>query len=237
MNPHKHTFRLFLASIAVFLSAEILLAKGPTGGRLAIVVDERLAALRRTPQLNGPLVRRLGRGRKVAIRASKTNSDGTVFLLVNVTTRTHGWIQREALAAPSRSGDDQHVVDLINASMGFDQIARARIFLDNFTRSPLRPQVLLLMGNAAEQQAAKLSGDATKRLSGTTTQAPEFTYFMNFSGLDRYNRLRVGFVFHPPTRRFYYDGAVWRELVRRYPKSPESAEARKHLAELAAISQ
>jgi hypothetical protein len=38
--------------------------KPPAGGRLAIVVEERLAALRATPQLNGQLVRRLGRKRQ-----------------------------------------------------------------------------------------------------------------------------------------------------------------------------
>ena len=32
------------------------------GGRLAVVVDERLSALRATPELNGVLLRRVGRG-------------------------------------------------------------------------------------------------------------------------------------------------------------------------------
>jgi len=237
MNPHKLAFQVCLFLIIGSLSAEILLAKSSTGRRLAIVVDERLAALRRTPQLNGPLVKRLSRGRKVAIRASKTTSDGTVFLLVNVTTRTHGWIQREAVAAPTRAGDDRRLVELINGSNGFDRIARARIFLDNFPRSPLRPQVLLLLATAAEEAAAKLSGEAAKRLNGTMTGARAFTYFLNYTGLDRYNRQRVIFVLDPTKKRLRYDGAAWRELVRSYPKSPESAEARKHLAELAAISQ
>lgn len=235
MNPHKLTLKVFLLLIVVISSAEISFAKQLTGGRLAFVVDERLAALRRTPQLNGVLVRRLSRGRKVAIRGSKTTPEGVVFLLVNVTTRTHGWIQREAVASPGRPGDDQRLLDLIKVSHGFDQIVRARIFLDHFPRSPLRPKVLLLLGNAARAQAADLSRDAAKRLYGTTTNAPDFTYYLNYSGLDRYNRQRVTFVFDRSTRNFHYDGSAWRELMRRYPKSPEALEARERLAELAQL--
>lgn len=242
MNPHKITFQVLLCLIIVFLSAKITFPKNPTGGRLAVVVDERLAALRRTPQLSGRLVRRLSRGRIVAIRGSRTTSEGLVFFLVNVTRRTHGWIQREAVVSASRAGDDRRLLDLIKASQGFDQIARARIFLDNFPRSPLRPQVLLLLSNAAEEQAAKLSRDAAQRLNGVTSTAPpfgapEFSYFLNYTGLDRYNRQRVGFVFDRRTKRFHYDGAVWRELVRRYPNSPQAAEARKRLETLAALEK
>ena len=250
MNPHKLTFQVyvrtlkfFLLFIVVFLSAEISFPKGPTGGRPGIVVDERLAALRRTPQLNGELVRRLGRGRRVAIRGSKTTPDGVVFLLVNVTSRTHGWIQREAVVSNSRSGDDQRLLDLIKASNGFDRIVRARIFLNHFPRSPLRPAVLLILGNTAQENAAALSREAERRLNRTaganqtTLQPPEFTYFLNFSGLDRYNRQRVTFIFHTPTKRLYYDGAAWRELLRRYPNTPEAVEARKRVAELTQLNQ
>ena len=235
MNPHKLTLKVFSFLILAFLSAEISFSKGPTGGRPALVVDERLAALRRTPQLNGPLVRRLSRGRKVAIRGSKTTPEGVVFLRVNVTSRTHGWIQREAVVASGHAGDDQRLYDLIKASQGFEQIVRARIFLDHFPRSPLRPQVLLLLGNAAQAQSAELSRDVAKRLNGTISPALELSYFMNYSGLDRYNRQRVTFIFDHSTRRFHYDGASWRELIRRYPNTSESLEARKRLTDLAQL--
>jgi hypothetical protein len=202
------------------------------GGRLAIVVDERLSVLRAEPQLTGRIVKRLSRGRLVAIRGSRTASDGVIFYLVNVTNRTHGWIQREAVVSAKHRGDDRRLVELINLSHGFDRIIRARLFLDHFPRSPLRPQVLLLLGSTAEEQAAKLSRDAAKRLNGTTGDAPEFTFFLNYSGLDRYNRQRVGFIFNQSTKRFHYDGAAWRELARRHPNSPDAVEARKRLAQL-----
>src|SRR5688572_12472476 len=106
MIPHKLVFCLCLILFASH-TAPAQKRKPPTGGRLAIVVDERLAALRATPQLNGRLVQRLRRGRFVAIRAAKKSPDGLTFFLVNVTSRTHGWIQREALVSVSGAGDDQ----------------------------------------------------------------------------------------------------------------------------------
>ncbi|HSE16658.1 MAG TPA: hypothetical protein VLB46_06370 [Pyrinomonadaceae bacterium] len=227
MIPHKLTLCLFF--ILFFQITGLAQKKPPAGGRLAVVVDERLAALRETPQLNGRLVRRLSRGRLVAVRSSKTSADGITFLLVNVSSRTHGWIQRDAAVSPSRAGDDRRLLTLIQRSDGFDRIARARIFLDHFTRSPLRPEVLLLLGDTAEALAAKLSQDAARRLKNGLGDAPEFSYYLNYPGLDRYNRQRVTFVFDKTTKRFHYDGAAWRELIRRHPRSSAASEAKNRL--------
>lgn len=224
MIPHKLALSLLL--VLAIPGTIIAQRKPPAGGRLAIVVDERLAALRATPQLNGRLVRRLSRGRLLAVRSVKTSADGTSFFLVNVSSRTHGWIQREAVVSPSRAGDDQRLLTLIERSQGFDRIARARIFLNHFPRSPLRPAVLLLLGNTAEQLAAKLSNDAAGRLKQDRGDAPEFSYFLNYTGLDRYNRQGVMFVFDRSTKRFHYDGASWRELIRRFPHSLFATEAK-----------
>lgn len=228
MIPHKLTLclLLFLFGPNTILAQQ---RKPPAGGRLAVVVDERLAALRAMPQLNSRLVRRLSRGRLVAIRSSKTSADGITFVLVNVSRRTHGWIQREAVVSSSRAGDDRKLLTLIQRSDGFDRIVRARIFLDHFPRSPLRPEVLLFLGDTAEDLAAKLSVDAARRLKDGLGDAPEFSYYLNYTGLDRYNRQRVGFVFDKRTKRFHYDGAAWRDLVRRHPKTSQAAEARKRL--------
>ena len=228
MLPHKLAFFLLLF---IPFSTVAQKQKPPAGGRVAIVVDERLAALRATSQLTGRLVRRLSRGRLVAVRSVRTSSDGITFFLVNVTSRTHGWIQREAVVSPSRAGDDRRLLDLIQRSEGFDRISRARIFLDHFPRSPLRPEVLLLLGDTAEDAADKLSKSASRRMNHFGN-APEFTYYLNYTGLDRYNRLRITFVFDQSTKRFHYDGAAWSEVIRRYPKSPEALEAKKRLESL-----
>ncbi|HYV82311.1 MAG TPA: hypothetical protein VE931_02285 [Pyrinomonadaceae bacterium] len=227
MIPHKLTLcLLFILFLQITGFAQ---KKPPSGGRLAVVVDERLAALRATPQLNGKLVRRLSRGRLVAVRSFKTNADGITFLLVNVSSRTHGWIQRDAVVSHSRSGDDRRLLTLIQRSSGFDRITRARIFLDHFPRSPLRPEVLLLLGDTAESLAEKLSRDAARRLKEDLGNAPEFSYYLNYTGLDRYNRQRISFIFDKTTKRFHYDGAAWRELIRVYPRSSAASEARKRL--------
>jgi hypothetical protein len=228
MIPHRLTICLLL----VFFNQIAVIAQKrtpPTGGRLAVIVDERLAALRATPQLSGRLVRRLGRGRMVAVRSSKVSSDGITFFRVNITSRTQGWVQREAVVSPSRRGDDTRLFELIESSQGFDRISRARIFLDHFPRSLLRPAVLLLLGDTAEELAARLTRDAARKIGGPRTDAPEFSYYLNHTGLDRYNRQGVKFVFDQSTKRFHYDGAAWRELIRRYPDSREAAEARQRL--------
>lgn len=224
---------VFSLSLPLLPATSLAKRSAPAGGRVAVVVDERLSALRTTPQLSGMLLRRMGRGALVAIKGEKRSRDGVVFCRVNVTSRTSGWIQRDALVSPSRLGDDARLLSLIKSSDDFDRIARARIFLDNFTSSVLRPQVLLIYSQAAEGTAARLSRDASRRLDDREMSAggaPLFSYFLNYNGLDRYNRQGVTFVFDVREKRFHYDGEGWQELVHRYPRSPEAIEARKRLA-------
>lgn len=210
----------------------------PPGGNLAIVADERLAALRTAPSPSARLIRRLSRGRLVSIRNSSRSRDGLLFHHVAVTRRTFGWIQSQALVSSGRHGDDQRLAHLIRGADEFDRVARARVFLDTFPRSPLRPKVLLLLGDAAEEAAERLSREAGRRFERReipTDGAPEFSYFLNYNGLDRYNRQGVIFVFDRTSKRFHYEGAAWREIVRRYPKSQEAVEARKRMETLASV--
>ena len=224
---------LFVCAVALLLSATTFAKRrAPAGGRVAVVVDERLSALRATPEFAGILLRRMGRGALVAIRGERRSRDGVVFYRVNVTSRTSGWIQREALTSPTRSGDDARLLRLIKGSTDFDRIARARIFLNNFTSSEHRPAVLLIYCQAAEDVAGRLSRDASRRLDEAEMEAggaPLSSYFLNFNELDRYNRQGITFVFDAREKRFRYDGEGWQELVHRYPRSPEAVEARKRL--------
>lgn len=194
--------------------------------RSGIVVDERLAVLRAGPQFSAVFLRRVGRGRVVAILDTKRSSEGVVFYRVAVTRRTRGWLQREALVTPARTGDDARLLELIKTSRYFDRIARARIFLDAFPRSPHRPAVLLILGDEAQKAAAKLSQDAARRLHSeelNATGASLASYFLNYSGLDRYRRQGIVFTFDSRTAQFQYDGAAWRELIRRHRGSAEAA--------------
>ena len=90
----------------------------------------------------------------------------------------------------------------------------------------------MLYGEEAEKVAGKLSRDANRRLDEkemAANGAPVFSYFLNYNGLDRYRRQGIVFTFDRATKQFHYDGASWREIVRRFPHSPEAAEARKRL--------
>ncbi|HEY5075195.1 MAG TPA: hypothetical protein VII34_10920 [Pyrinomonadaceae bacterium] len=210
----------------------------PPGGHVAVVADERLAALRSVPEPSARLLRRLSRGRFVSIRGASRSRDGLVFYHVAVTRRTSGWLQSEAVIASWRPGDDQRLLRLIDGADEFDRVARARVFLDAFPRSSLRPQVLLIYGDAAAEAAAKLSHEAERRFERRELPAggaPEFSYYLNYSGLDRYNRQGVTFTFDRAAKKFHYEGAAWREIMQRYPNSPEAAEARKRLEALANV--
>lgn len=226
---------LLLATSAVLVSAQK--RRVPPGGNIAVVADERLAALRARPALSARLIRRLARGGFVSVRGSRRNHEGIVFSYVVVTRRTRGWVQSEALVASGRSGDDRRLAHLIGGTDEFERIARARIFLETFPRSPLRPGVLLAFGDAAEEAARQLSREATRRFERRETPtdgAPEFSYYLNYNGLDRYNRQGVIFNLDRTTKQFHYDGSAWKEIVRKYPNSAEAVEAKRRLERLLA---
>jgi hypothetical protein len=175
----------------------------------------------------------------VLILGARRGPEGVTFYRVAVTRRTGGWLQSEALASPSRADDDERLLRLIRASEDFDRVVRARIFLDIFPRAPARPAVLMLYAEAAEAAASRLSRDASRRLDEremTAGGAPLFSYFQSYNGLDRYRRQGIAFIFNRTTRQFHYDGEGWREILRRYPRSPEAAEARRRLDALSAIN-
>lgn len=204
----------------------------PGSGRVAVVVDERLAALRDAPEFSASLLQRMSRGRTVSVLGAKKGRDGVTFLRVGVTRRTSGWLQSEAVVRPSEAGDDARLLRLIKGSEGFDRVERAGVFLEMFPRSPLRPAVLLMLGDEAEREAAELSRAAARRLDAREMEAggaPAHTYFLNYNGLDRFRRQGVVFTFDAATKRYHYDGAAWREILRRHSRSPEAAEARKRL--------
>ncbi|HEX8722561.1 MAG TPA: hypothetical protein VF736_18235, partial [Pyrinomonadaceae bacterium] len=230
----SRTLRAYAAALALACFAHAAAEakagrKTAAGARAAVVVDERLAALRDAPRLTANLVRRLGRGRVVRLTGASAARDGVTFLRVAVTRRTSGWLQADAVVRPAVAGEDARLLRLARASEDFERLARARILLDAFPRSALRPAALLLYGDAAEEAAARLSREAARRLDARELEAggaPPASYFLNYSGLDRWRRQGVVFTFDAAAKRFRYDGAAWREILRRHPQSPEAAEAR-----------
>ena len=233
---HRIALFLFIILCNCAVNTNAQKPRIPPGGHIAIVADERLAALRSSPDPSARLLRRVSRGRFVSIRGSSRSRDGLLFYHVFVTRRTSGWLQSEAVTASWREDDDDRLVRLLDGADEFDRVARAKIFLDAFPRSPLRPKVLLVYGDAAEEAAAKLSRETERRFERRELPAdgaPEFSYYLNYSGLDRYNRQGVTFTFDRAAKKFHYEGWAWREIVRRHSNSPEAVEARARLEKIA----
>jgi hypothetical protein len=148
-----------------------------------------------------------------------------------------GWVQAEAVVSKSRRGDDERLAKLVEASDGFEQIEAAMLFLDIFAASPLRPAVLLLLGDLMEEISLKLAQEATRRLDRremAASGAPLYSFYLNYVSLDRYRKLGLGFLFNSATRLFHYDGASWKEIIAKFPKSSEAVEAQKRLDTLKA---
>ena len=141
-------------------------------------------------------------------------------------------MQSDAVFGTFRKGDDDRLAKLVQVTNGFDQLEIADQFLQIFPNSPLRPTILLLFGDLAEEVAVKLSRDATKRLDRremAASGAPLHSYYLNFVSLDRYRKLGIVFLFNAATKTFHYNGASWSEITQKFPKATEAAEARKRL--------
>jgi hypothetical protein len=235
MNRRFNTLTLTICAISFFIglsSTSTLAQKRHGGPARAVVVDERLSVLRETPDLNGKFVKRISRGDDVYVLGMKTSADGIIFYRVRVTSKTSGWLQSDALVSTVRAGDDARLWALVQSSEGFDRITRAQTLLDLFAASSLRPQVLLALGDAAEEMAGKVTKEAQRRLSADSLKpgsAPEFSYYLNFAGLDRYQRKNIGFTFDRTKNEFHYNGAAWNEIIRKFPQSPEAVQARQRL--------
>ena len=200
----------------------------------AVVVDERLAVLRLEPSLYAKPIQRMRRGRILAISGTK-EADGVTFYRVSLPPNNFGWVQSEAVTGKFRRGDDERLAKLVQASEGFDQLERAMLFLETFPSSPLRPAILLLLGDLAEENAAKLSQDAARKLNKremAASGAPIHSFYLNYTSLDRYRKLGIDFLFNANTKLFHYNGAAWKEITAKFPNASETAEAQKRLDSL-----
>ena len=215
--------------------SRVAAARSSEIGRTAVVIDETLSVLRERPSLLAKPVQRMQRGRKLQILGS-IEADGVRFFKVKATPAKLGWVQADAVVGKFRATDEERLAGLVQALDGFDQIEAAVEFFELYPTSKFRPSILLLFGDVLEEVAAKLSRDASNRLSRremAASQAPMHSYYLNFNMLDRYRRLGVVFLFNPATRHFHYSGASWKEIVTKFPTSAEAQEAKKRLDSLA----
>jgi hypothetical protein len=213
------------------LKSKTTTTKQTVEGNPAVVIDRRLAVLRMRPSLYAKPIQRLSVGREVTVLDQK-EADGVTFYQVKALPNTVGWIQTEAVVGSFRKDDDQRLTSLIQAADGFDQVEKTMIFLEQFPKSPLRPAILLLLGDLMEDEAIRLSQKATRSLNRremAASKAPLHSFYLNFPALDRYGKIGIRFLFNVNTRSFHYDGDSWFEIVRKFSKSPEASEAQKRL--------
>ncbi|MEP6704885.1 MAG: SH3 domain-containing protein [Acidobacteriota bacterium] len=203
-------------------------------GKTAVVIDENLSLLRSKPSLFADAFQRMRRGRRVQILGSQ-EADGVVFYKVSVPPANLGWLQSDAVFAKFRASDEERFARLVQAADGFDRVELAAEFLELYSESRFRAPILLLFGDLLEDAAAKLSRDAGSRLSRremAASGAPMHSFYLNFKMLDRYRRLGVTFLFNSSTRLFHYNGASWREIVRKHAAAAETPEAQRRLDSL-----
>jgi len=208
--------------------------RSPEMGQTAIVIDETLSVLRMSPSLFSEPIQRMRRGRKVLIQGV-TEADGVKFYRVAAPPNHVGWVQADAVFGKFRSSDEERLARFVQAETGFDQIETAIEFFELYPNSPSRPAILLLFGDLLEELSSKLSKDATnrlRRLEMAASAAPVHSYYLNFVSLDRYRKLGIIFLFNSAARQFHYNGASWKEIITKFPDTPEAVEAQKRLDSL-----
>lgn len=215
-------------------AASSIVSKPREIGSVAYVIDETLSVLRQRPSLFAEPVQRMRRGRKVQV-LGVAEADGVKFYKVAAPPSNLGWVQADSVFGKFRAGDEERLAALVQAADGFDQIELASAFFDIYPDSKFRPPILLLFGDLLEEAAVKISRDASNRLSRremAASAAPLHSYYLNFVSIDRYRKLGIVFLFNSAMRAFHYDGASWKEIIAKYPSTPEAAEAKKRLDSL-----
>ncbi|MEP7273000.1 MAG: hypothetical protein ABI882_15985 [Acidobacteriota bacterium] len=220
-----------LGAILVSSGRHVVLAGGSSkvvAGRRAIVCDERLSVLRTRPEIAAPFVQRLRRGRVIGITGVSPGRDGDRFYRVVVSSRTEGWILADAVARAGVESDLQKLIRMVESEVdGYARVKLASLMVTEFGRTRAAPMALLLLGESADDVADQLTRVANRRLKSLSSRRE--LYMLNDVGLDRYSRLGIRFRFEAAEERLVYDGAAYRILLRRYPRSLEAKSARARL--------
>jgi hypothetical protein len=232
--------RLFLVVALLFAGTTSVTAQSKRKpyipGQRAVIFDDRLSALREQPDVKAPLKQRLSRGRLVGILGASKSKSGSQFLRVAISRNVRGWMLAAALARLGSAADGEKMLAAIAESRDdLVKLRLARLCADELRAPAIAPKALLALGQAAEHAADKLSRDADRRLGAEVPGGglSKRDFVLSFNGLDRFNRASVMFEYDEAKDRIVYDGAAYRELLRRYPRSAEASVARERLEKLA----
>ena len=239
-SPNSH-IRLIIAFAFAVVAAITATAQSErkvfVPGQRAIVFDERLSALRVRPDVKAPLKQRMRRGRRIGVLGANTARDGAKFFRVAVSRNTQGWVLADAIIRPGVAADSERLIRLIEETKDeFTKARLARLCADEFRSTKFAPKALIILGETAEGASVRLSRDAKRRVGeddsdeGPNAGLAKRDFLLNYAGLDRYNRIGVTFDYDATSDRIGYDGAAYRELLRRYPRSVEAQAAQARLA-------
>jgi len=205
-------------------------------GQHAVVFDDRLSALREQPDVKAPLKQRLSRGRVVGVLGTGKSKSGSQFLRVAISRNVRGWVLAAAIARLGSAADGEKMLAAIAESKDdLMKLRLARLCADQLRLPTIAPKALLALGQAADHAAERLSRDADRRLGDAVPNGnlSKRDFVLSFNGLDRFNRAGVTFEYDESKDRIVYDGAAYRELLRRYPRSAEAQTVQERLAKLA----
>lgn len=220
-----------IPGLILFLSITSIPAQAQTRrkvyvpGQRAIVVDERLSVLRTQPDIKATMLQRLRRGRAIGILASRKTKGGEIFWRVAVSRNVRGWVLAESAVKAGSVVDAERLLKLIEDSDDeFIKARLAKLCADEFRLTIVAPRCLLKLIETAELVAERLTRDAKRRIGDQEpgTGLNKRAYFLNFAGLDRYNRIGVMFDYNAEADKIVYDGEAFLSLQRRYPKSAEA---------------
>ncbi|NBO64658.1 MAG: hypothetical protein EBU88_07410 [Acidobacteria bacterium] len=168
--------------------------KGPVSpGARAVVIDDRYSALRERPDLQGRVIQRLGRGRVVGLLATIRNRRGERFHRLAVSRKRSGWVYELATIRTGSRRDAPRMIGLIEGTADdFVRISLARICQREFAGTEEARIAQSVVADAAARVAAKLTLEIRRR-AGDSFTANRRPLFLNYPGLDRYNRIGVLF--------------------------------------------
>ncbi|MBZ5553482.1 MAG: hypothetical protein LAO21_12230 [Acidobacteriia bacterium] len=201
---------------------------------LAYVFDDRFSVVRSRPDVEAPFLRRLRVGHRVFLPLGGPPSRNVKYRRVVVSRKFSGWILAAAVVAPGLPGDDERLFRHAASQSREKAMIALKILTTHFDRTPLHAAALLRLGQLAEEEAGQLSVEANRKLAREERSLPEGLdekeLFANYRGLDRWASNGVRFIYHREKDRFVYHGEAYREIIRKFPGSPEAASARGRLA-------
>lgn len=207
----------------------------------AFVVDDRLSALRRDPDIQSPVLRRLRLGRAVyVIETRGAKGHQPAFYRIAETRRTRGWIHQAAIAIPGRAGDAARLIEVIEERLDdketatgiFERLLLCKLFIEKFAGSKLTPKAMWLLGEDAERAAALLNRTTRRQPKEQADSRAGISLrdlYLSHASLDRYSRLGIHFDYLEKSAEYIYDGQIHRLLLQRYPKSEQAAQAHRQL--------